>query len=293
MKNFFLIFKHAGAKTALIYLYDSIIIFLGKAIYFVTLYKRSIHSSIFDVIKYSKDPNVILNKFNGFYELTFNINKASTKVVLRKRTSDLAVFKEIFIGNEYQKLVEKIFEKNIKIKNIIDVGSNIGLTILYFTRCFPDSIVIGIEPDQTNFSQIEKNVELNQLKNIKLEKAGLWSHQSNLNLSKNFRHGDNWSFSVEENVDQGNIKGITMESLFLKHKFLIIDLLKIDIEGSEQYIFESPETCAFLKKIKVICIEVHHEVNSKPLVVNMLAYYNFEMFFDRDIIFGINQKLKQ
>jgi hypothetical protein len=51
-----------------------------------------------------------------------------------------------------------------------------------------------------------------------------------------------------------------MQDLLAKHRLPRIDLLKIDVEGSEKVIFESPQTRLWLPQVEMILIETHDRV---------------------------------
>src|SRR5215213_9438468 len=64
------------------------------------------------------------------------------KVSLRKGSSDIPTFIEIFFHREYELKLD--FEP----RTILDGGANIGLSALYFKSRFPHCRIICIEPDR-------------------------------------------------------------------------------------------------------------------------------------------------
>ena len=83
-------------------------------------------------------------------------NNFIKRVKLRKKpSSDFDVFQQVFSGFEYLKVVEEYkinfsTYKNQKI-DIIDAGSNIGLTSLFFNDNFHEPNIVCIEPEKENF----------------------------------------------------------------------------------------------------------------------------------------------
>ena len=72
-----------------------------------------------------------------------------------------------------------------------------------------------------------------------------------------------------------------------------MDILKIDIEGSEKQIFTSPvANFNFLKSTKCIAIEIHDEFDCREEICNILTDYGFVLFNQGELTIGINQKLK-
>jgi tRNA G46 methylase TrmB len=56
---------------------------------------------------------------------------------------------------------------------IIDGGSNMGMSILYFKHVYPQARIIGFEPDPAIFRILQENVTRNSLTNVTLINAGL------------------------------------------------------------------------------------------------------------------------
>ena len=72
--------------------------------------------------------------------------------------------KAVFFKEEYKFL-------DIKDRDVIDIGMNIGDSSIYFSINGAKR-VIGVEPYPYTFSIAEKNVKLNEIKNIILLNAG-------------------------------------------------------------------------------------------------------------------------
>jgi len=56
---------------------------------------------------------------------------------------------------------------------IIDGGSNIGVSILYFKRLYPNARIIGFEPDPAIFQMLNENIARNHLRDVSVIEAGL------------------------------------------------------------------------------------------------------------------------
>ncbi|MBK5284706.1 MAG: FkbM family methyltransferase, partial [Bacteroidia bacterium] len=66
---------------------------------------------------------------------------------------------------------------------IIDIGTNIGFALLNMAKISgPDGIVIGFEPDPLNFIRLEKNIDLNNFTNLKINKKGLGDYRGKFKL---------------------------------------------------------------------------------------------------------------
>lgn len=167
-------------------------------------------------------------------------------IFLRPEESDSRVFCDIFLDNQYNVRVNGA-------KVIIDCGANVGLFTVLMKNRYPDAKIIAVEPDGDNFNQLQKNAE--KYSDVHFENYGIWNRDTQLKVSDKFNRGK-WGVVVEENEEEGNISGISISSLMKKHSIDIIDILKIDIEGSEKQIF-SDNYEEWLPKVRKIVIELH------------------------------------
>ena len=100
----------------------------------------------------------------------------------------------------------------------------------------------------------EKNTK--KIKNIDRIHAGLWNWDANLKI--NARETGKWGFTVKEVVanEAFDVKGVTVETVLEKTGQEEIDILKIDIEGSEKEVFEK-NTQGWINRVKVLVVELH------------------------------------
>lgn len=245
-----------------------------------------------------------LIKFNGtFFQETDDFfiadftNNLRKRIKIRKRpSSDRDVFQQIYYWGEYRPVVNTYKDNFIHNKtfpmNIIDAGANIGLTSLFFLEHFMNSRIISIEPDIENFKVLDYNLNSVNYKNITKINAAIWSHNSKIKIVKDFRDKLDWSFRVEETENQDFINAYSINEIVTSKKLKYIDILKIDIEGSEKEIFTSLKAnLAFLKITKCIAIEIHDEYNCREEIYNILKSYNFKYFNQGELTIGYNKAL--
>ncbi|GEM_PF-523393 len=166
-------------------------------------------------------------------------------VELRGKTSDWWVFYQIYVCKEYP------FFQNFTPTKIIDAGANIGITSIFYRDHYPDAEIIALEVDENNQHLLKKNLS-NDAK-TEILNCALWSSETQLSI--NNPTADNYSFQVEEDTE-GKIKGVSIKWILNYKKWNTIDLLKIDIEGAEYFLFN--EACdSWLNKVDIIIIELH------------------------------------
>jgi FkbM family methyltransferase len=133
---------------------------------------------------------------------------------------------------------------------IVDAGANVGYAALRFCSDFPDATIIALEPAKSNVTQLKKNCA--PYPNIQIEAAALWSKTTSLSF-RSLEVDDN-AFQVTED-SAGEIEGISIDEVMRRHHLPYIDLLKIDVEGSEKEVFSS--NVDWLSRVHFMLIETH------------------------------------
>jgi FkbM family methyltransferase len=120
---------------------------------------------------------------------------------------------------------------------------------------FPDANIIAIEPEKTNFDLLQRNTAF--YPNVHCIQAGLWKNNAYLRIRN--PNDEPWAFIIDELTDDeicnDKIRGITVEYLMKEYVIDNIDVLKIDIEGSEKEVFEN--SAQWINSVSVFFIELH------------------------------------
>jgi FkbM family methyltransferase len=193
----------------------------------------------------------------------------SHPVFLRGGGSDFEVFKQVYLYKFYN--TEFNFEPEV----IFDCGANIGLTTVYLKSKYPNSKIIAVEPEPSNVEMLRMNTQ--HLKGVEIEAKGLWGRDCFLEIEKG-NDGMAWSFRVKEidTFKEGAIPAISIPKLIEKYNLDKIDILKIDIEGSEENVFQE-DPGSWISKVNVLIIELHdwqRPLSSKPFF-KIFTDYNF------------------
>ncbi len=163
------------------------------------------------------------------------------------------VFDEIFIKNEYQLSVSR--ENPV----ILDCGSNIGLTSLYFKMLWPKAKITAFEPDKEAFECLKKNMEENGLEDVDIHNIALAGEEGELEFYSD--QDVSGSLTSSLSMSSGGSKVVVQAkklSSFISGK---IDLLKIDIEGAEDEVMEDLRLAGKLSDIEQIMMEYHHHMD--------------------------------
>jgi FkbM family methyltransferase len=153
---------------------------------------------------------------------------------------------------------------------IIDGGSNMGVSILYFKHVYPDSKVIGFEPDPAIFRILRENVERNHLQGITLINSGLGKAKGKAAFMTDGSAGGH--------LDKGG-KGITVEVERLSDYLdETVDFLKLNIEGEELAVLQEAEETGKLGNLRELVLEYHGWGNRKQELGPLLELLDHQGF---------------
>ena len=180
------------------------------------------------------------------------------KVEIRPDSGDLYGCFEVLLRGDYTKLGQSLKGEDV----VIDVGANIGsFSLLAGKAVGAEGKVIALEPDERNFRQLQRNIALNNLTNVKPIRCCLGSYSGDIEL-----YGSDVSLfnSIYSSVDNKEVSRVESQKVPITTlKDLMRDLeidqcqyLKIDCEGAEYDILEamSKKSAA---KVEQVTIEVH------------------------------------
>jgi FkbM family methyltransferase len=205
---------------------------------------------------------------------------------LRPRTSDYQVYRQIFVEQEYGGDVEATTD----VRFILDCGANVGLASVYFLNRFPQAKVLAIEPDPQNVVICRQNLGPYGSRAIVIQ-GGVWSGCSPLAIvSSKFGAGDKWGVQVRP-CRRGTtgcevVEGYDVLSLLNYADVDHVDILKIDIEGSELPVFASlPDR--WLPRVRNLIIELHGDDCSRA-VFSALERYKYRLSQRGDLTYFLD-----
>ena len=175
----------------------------------------------------------------------------------RTGSSDLSVFDQIFVEREYRCLDQL---KSPRL--ILDCGANVGYSSVYFLSKFPTSFVVAVEPDAENFRILKRNL-LPYEGRYKAIQAAVWPFEEILRFDKSsLGAGKEWARSLEKApsgvLASEIIEAVDIPKLIELSGYDRVSILKIDIEGAEQELFNCRAN-EWLRRIDNIVIELHNK----------------------------------
>lgn len=203
-------------------------------------------------------------------DISLDMKFLGSKLSMRIDDSDIRVFKQIFVDNEYDSLnLPKVVD------TIVDLGANIGLSALFFMKKYPDARIIAVEPDAINFEIMKRNLE-DYSSQVTLLNAAIWPSDGEVSLVEHDESNEGlgaWGYRTETLTEgaEGSVSAISIPTLMKQSSINYIDILKVDIEGAEYELFEKGYE-SWLDKVGLIIIETHDRFkpNSEAMVRNAL-----------------------
>lgn len=173
------------------------------------------------------------------------------------RTIDY-LFREIFLERSYR------FIAATEVPVIIDCGSNIGLSILYFKVLYPKARVYGFEPNPYAFELLRENIRLNGLQDVEVYNVALADRDTDVSF---FIDGNIGTLRGSMRQDRGGPNEIPVKaqrlSAFIQNIGMPVDLLKIDVEGAESLIIDDLCHSGTIDDVRQIILEYHHKMNGE------------------------------
>jgi FkbM family methyltransferase len=173
------------------------------------------------------------------------------------------MFEEIFLRKQYH------FPSENECPVILDVGSNIGLSILYFKKLFRDATIIGFEPDPDTFAVLSRNMAANGLDDVVLRNEAVHDRNDRVDL-----YGDpERPGSPRQSTSAGRISGAKRSvraTRLSDHMLQPIDFLKLDVEGAELTVVDELERSGKLPLVERMAIEYHHHLDEQEDLFSQL-----------------------
>ncbi|MEA2056325.1 MAG: FkbM family methyltransferase [Patescibacteria group bacterium] len=204
------------------------------------------------------------------------IKLSKLKISVQNIEEAKRIYHDIFKGKEY------FFETNKKSPLILDCGAHVGLSVLYFKTLYPDARIIAFEPNTNSFQLLKLNVQQNDLSKVKLVNAALSNEEgtAQLHVSNETNSPWTWGDAIVKNPWQSPETTKTVKVGIVKlSKYIIqnVDLIKLDVEGSEAIVLE--EIKGKLSLVDRIVMEFHgnriNKDNNLEKIVKLLEDNSF------------------
>jgi len=169
---------------------------------------------------------------------------------INDRLNFYVLYKDVFVNRIYH------FESVRPDPLILDCGSNIGMTILYFKHVYPRARIVAFEPDPRVFPYLEENVKLNDVSDVQLLEAAVAGREGRLRLYSDGKYGSFLSEKEGDQVPEGWLECEVPSVRLRDYLSEPVDFLKMNIEGAEWEVLADSEEQ--LSQVREMVIEYHH-----------------------------------
>ena len=176
--------------------------------------------------------------------VTLGVPGTEQSVFARPGTSDLAAFEHVF-GGAY------VLDLPTKPRLIFDLGANVGFASVYFALHYPGARVFAVEPEPANVAVLRRNVASSP--RVDVVEGAVWPRSGRLAMKDPGK--GYWGMRVQEEGDVRNVRAVTIPELLEAAGADWVDLVKMDIEGSELELFS--EGTEWLESVGALVLELH------------------------------------
>jgi FkbM family methyltransferase len=210
--------------------------------------------------------------------------------ILKIKTNQTNYVTQIIYWEGYQNFeYTDIFINLIKkVEVFYDIGANIGFYSLLAAMENETIKVVGFEPASGPLYYFKENVRINKFKNIIIESLALSNKVGEIIFyeTKNTKYSYlKHNLSGESNAGSktdgtkfftNNVKSITLNKYFEDTSESIIDLIKMDTEGTENLILEKSDVILRQMKPIIICETLFNSIESE--LEKILRSYEYEFY---------------
>lgn len=196
---------------------------------------------------------------------------------------------EIFVQEAYR------FETSRPRPRIVDCGSNIGMSVLYFKHLYPEARITAFEPSPAAFACLRENIAGNQLEDVTAHEVAVGGQEGEVDLMVSSAPAGDLEASTRAGGQDWRRQRVRCVRLsdYIEEP---VDYLKVDAEGAELAVLEDLERNGKLDLIDRMGIEYHHhlepDVDELGRFLSILERGNFGYRISRPPL-GSNQPERQ
>ena len=186
--------------------------------------------------------------------------RGGTQIYYRRNRGDLHSLREVWLAETYR------LPFRLTPRTVVDLGANIGLTSAWLRAHYEVERLVAVEPSAANVRVLRQNLP--------------WADTTIVHAAVGPMDGTvRFEDSRESHLGRVSRKGarvrqVSMLTILAElEPGLVVDLLKVDIEGFEGELFSGDLT--WLVRIRAIIIEIHPPVVDRDDIVRRIEAQGF------------------
>ncbi len=213
------------------------------------------------------------------------------QIETRGGTTDINDVVVVVSGNEYPP--ELLGIEGVSNPVVLDCGGHIGSFSIFAKKINPQSQIWIMEPVGGNRDLLAKNIAANNLQNITVIPFALYGQNGTFYIDLSGKQFDALNISSEKPAHEDflQVEALTLPEVINRYQVPRIDLLKMDVEGSEYNIFERSMP-TFSSSVRRVIMEFHPagDTAKRNQLVGMLSQGGFELIYETKNILGFKNK---
>jgi FkbM family methyltransferase len=143
---------------------------------------------------------------------------------------------------------------------IVDGGSNIGMSVVFFKTLYPNARVLAFEPAEPSHRALVANVETNGLSGVEVHRAALGRENGSVPFYEDPDDPATFRMSTRRERIRGRETTVPQRRLseFLHED---VDLLKLDVEGAEDDVIDELVEAGAIARVDQLVVEYHHHLD--------------------------------
>ena len=149
---------------------------------------------------------------------------------------------------------------------ILDVGANLGSSVAFYRRLFPNARLIAFEPDPETFQRLRRRH--GHAPNVTLLNCGVGAVPGRLTLQRNTHSSTNSFLQVDEDsswvretpgfrkIDSTDVDVVTLDGIANNLSLDYIDFVKSDTQGFEPEVLAGARRLLAEKRIGLLRLEI-------------------------------------
>lgn len=225
--------------------------------------------------------------------LRFATPRDSASIMVRRNQSDLLILWQIFLHRYYE--LNEVYALDTEIDvldTIVDLGGNTGQAAAYFTARYRPGLLLTVEPIDESRQVLYRNRSLSGLHwivedcavsgapgELEFTVSAFWDTCTAVPEVYELRRTRPWRLENSLARPPRTLPACTVAQLLHRHGLDHVDLLKVDVEGSEADIFATPQP--WMDSVDRIVLEVHDKYIDGDIVRSTMKQAGFHRIAPR------------